>query len=283
LPCSSLADNLEPKLAWNRLRSLKATLEDIKDVVTSNEKQRFNLLFSPTPRPDPSDSSSATESQKPGDYLIRANQGHSLPISSIALELIPVTLEAGNIPKTVVHGTYYAAWRAIMETGGLSRMDRGHVHFAVGVPGEKGKRAAQDQGTPKSVPAPIEGEDDATGEEKEVKVKSGMRLDAQVLVYIDVPRALQAPEEATRLKWWTSANNVILSEGDANGIVSIEWFSKVVDRKAGNVVLWERDLNEKRVKEVLGEWKREESTSGSGRGGKGGRGGGRGRGKGTGS
>ena len=155
-------------------------------------------------------------------------------------------------------------------------MKRGHVHFAVGIPEGKVKGAAQDE-APKAVLMPVEDHKNNEEEEKEVKVKSGMRLDAQVLVYIDVSRALQAPDEATRLKWWKSANNVILSEGDANGIVSIEWFSKIIDRKAGNIVIWEQDssvTDGKGVKEVLGEWKKDESASKGARGGRDGRGGG---------
>ena len=44
----------------------------------------------------------------------------------------------------------------------------------------------------------------------ENKVRSGMRSDAQILIYIDIRRSLEAG-----MKWWRSENGVLLTEGIA--------------------------------------------------------------------
>lgn len=83
-------------------------------------------------------------------------------------------------------------------------MGRNHVHFSTGLPEEK-------QG-----------------------VISGMRNDAELLIYVDVEKSLQ---EGT--KWWLSENGVVLTEGDEKGVVGTGVWEKVVGRKADVAVLWE--------------------------------------------
>ena len=90
---------------------------DLECVVQSNDKQRF-----------------ATETDaKSGKLMIRANQGHSIHVKG--LELTPISSHT-QIP-TVIHGTYLKAWDIIKHEG-LSRMNRNHIHFAAGAPGEEG-------------------------------------------------------------------------------------------------------------------------------------------------
>lgn len=150
------------------------------------------------------------ESEDPADYLIRANQGHSLKIESENI-LTPITEE--NLPSTVVHGTTHAAWPLIVASGGLKRMTRTHVHFASGLPA--GFRSEDKD----AIAAPV---------------ISGMRNSSSVLVYIDIQKAMEAG-----VKFWKSENGVILSEGDGNGVISLQFFSKVEDRTGGQGVLVE--------------------------------------------
>ncbi|XP_045605908.1 tRNA 2'-phosphotransferase 1 isoform X2 [Procambarus clarkii] len=96
--------------------------------------------------------------------------------------------------STVVHGTYYSHWNSIKEQG-LSRMKRTHIHFAPGLPGESG-------------------------------VISGMRSSCQILIYLDLAKALKAG-----FKFYRSANNVIMCSGNEGGYLPPEYFLKVVDRK----------------------------------------------------
>ncbi|XP_045605907.1 tRNA 2'-phosphotransferase 1 isoform X1 [Procambarus clarkii] len=125
-----------------------------------------------------------------GEIYIRANQGHSFQVDDLDLEEITTDSDL----STVVHGTYYSHWNSIKEQG-LSRMKRTHIHFAPGLPGESG-------------------------------VISGMRSSCQILIYLDLAKALKAG-----FKFYRSANNVIMCSGNEGGYLPPEYFLKVVDRK----------------------------------------------------
>jgi 2'-phosphotransferase len=189
-------------MKWPRLRSLGVTYDDIKSVVTGNAKQRFSMKLSPalTTPTDPA-------SVEPSDWLIRANQGHSIALESAAL-LAPITLEAGNVPDIVVHGTFFALYPLIVETGGLKKMSRNHIHFGTGLPEDK-------QG-----------------------VISGMRGDAELLIYVDIKKSL----EDGGILWWISENGVVLTEGDERGILSTKYWKKVVGRREDVGNLWENGV-----------------------------------------
>lgn len=93
-------------LAHNRLRTHRATEEDLQRVVAQNAKQRFSLEWR-------------------GDRLyICANQGHTL--AQVVPELERLT--RATMPGAVYHGTYRHKMGAI-EAGGLSRMARNHIHL----------------------------------------------------------------------------------------------------------------------------------------------------------
>ncbi|KAJ3115288.1 tRNA 2'-phosphotransferase 1 [Physocladia obscura] len=98
-------------------------------------------------------------------------------------------VDAAEIP-VVVHGTYWKFWESIKRTG-LSKMKRNHIHFAVGTPGQLG-------------------------------VISGMRASSEILIYINVPLAL-----ADGVKFFRSPNNVILSDGNKEGIIEAKYFAFV--------------------------------------------------------
>lgn len=169
----------------------------------------------------------------PSNYLIRATQGHSIKTVDAASFLEPLSLDdESKLPNTVVHGTFYGAWSAILQSGGLQCMNRNHVHFATGPSLESVLGAQQDAATP------------AKGEKK---VISGMRGDAQILIYLDLRKAL-----AAGCPFWRSENDVILSEGlpvqdgqkDVNGqpkkVVPVDFFDVVVERKEGLGKIWEQ-------------------------------------------
>lgn len=59
-------------------------------------------------------------------------------------------------------------------------------------------------------------------------VISGMRASATVLVWVDVRRSL-----AAGMRWWRSANGVVLTEGDHDGVVRLEWVCRVLVRGRG--------------------------------------------------
>ncbi|PIL25190.1 hypothetical protein GSI_13079 [Ganoderma sinense ZZ0214-1] len=126
-------------------------------------------------------------------WWIRANQGHS--IKSVALDLEPIGCHA-DIPSGIaVHGTNKHAWQSI-EHQGLSKMTRNHIHLAQGVAGSG--------------------------------IISGMRSSSQILIFINVQKALDAG-----IKFYLSDNGVVLTAGNDQGFLPPEFFSRVetADRK----------------------------------------------------
>lgn len=124
-------------------------------------------------------------SDSPSDiWWIRANQGHSL--KTVTLDMQPIT-SALDIPMAV-HGTTLSAWESIA-THGLSKMKRNHIHLAQGIPGDN--------------------------------VMSGMRNSSQILIFVDVQKALDAG-----VLFYLSANGVVLTDGD-EGFLSPTYFQRV--------------------------------------------------------
>ncbi|KAJ8934241.1 hypothetical protein NQ314_013487 [Rhamnusium bicolor] len=147
----------------------KYTVADIKRVVETNNKQRFTLRY------------------KNNTLEICANQGHS--IKYVDLYLIPILTSDGI---EAIHGTYYHNWTKI-KTEGLSRMQRNHIHFAIGLPDNK-------------------------------SVISGMRRQVEVFIYVNLNLAI-----LDGIKFYKSSNGVILSSGNDRGIIEPKYFLKVCD------------------------------------------------------
>ncbi|XP_009395346.2 uncharacterized protein LOC103980623 [Musa acuminata AAA Group] len=125
--------------------------------------------------------------EEDGELLIRANQGHTIVTLNSESLLKPI-LSADEVP-VCVHGTYRRNLESILQSG-LKRMTRLHVHFSSGLP--------------------TDGE-----------VISGMRRDVNLLIYLDVEKALQEG-----MKLFISDNKVILTEG-LDGVVPVRYFKKI--------------------------------------------------------
>ena len=119
-------------------------------------------------------------------------------MKTVEVELEEITKHQ-DAPK-VIHGTYFKAWNLIKESG-MSKMKRNHIHFAAGEPGDQG-------------------------------VISGMRSSAQVFIYIDVEKAM-----IDGIKFYKSANNVILSPGNADGFILPKYFKMVKNMRNNQVLL----------------------------------------------
>ena len=122
---------------------------------------------------------------KEGKLFIRAVQGHSIKLVDPILNEIT---DPKDLP-IVIHGTNDNAYASIKIIG-LKRMSRTHIHFAHGKPNDP-------------------------------SVISGIRKTCNVLIYIDIPKAM-----AACIKFYKSKNGVILSEG-INGIITPEYFLKI--------------------------------------------------------
>jgi len=180
-------------------------------------------------------------SDDPADYLIRANQGHSIAVENEGL-LTPITSD--NLPSIVVHGTTHGAWPLIVSSRGLKRMGRTHVHFAAGLPaGFKSVAESPTDGGEGTAAAPV---------------ISGMRNSSSVLVYIDIKKAIDGG-----VKFWKSENGVILSEGNEEGLIKLEYFKWVEDRSTDVGVLVQ---DGQVVKEFPEKWKSKGTGRRSGKG-----------------
>ncbi|EGW31208.1 uncharacterized protein SPAPADRAFT_61790 [Spathaspora passalidarum NRRL Y-27907] len=154
-------------LNHQRLKTNKVTRDDLVHIVHSNDKKRFTI-------------------NEEGDAIC-ANQGHSLKkVSNPNLD--PMTLDE-LIGLNIYHGTYKNKLPKMKESGGLSRMNRNHIHFTC----------------------------------RAYHTLSGTRHNANVLVYVDVEKCV-----ANGIQFFKSLNNVILTEGDSNGQIPWEFVSKIV-------------------------------------------------------
>ncbi|KAF1827811.1 uncharacterized protein K489DRAFT_375978 [Dissoconium aciculare CBS 342.82] len=251
--------NVQEVLNNRKLKSMKVTFAEIREAVTESDKQRFKLIridedgtaenevetkeeAQPTKTDDGktkesgnstkagSPSSQSVQEQEDDDpinYLIRANQGHSIrtiAATDLLTRILP-SVAPESIPNIAVHGTTHSAWPLIVASGGLKPMGRNHVHFASGLPaGFQPQKPSSTDSTSVSATATTVTEEkrgdessanqnpkaakNAAAAASAAPVISGMRNSSTVLIFLDVPRAL-----AAGLELYRSANGVILSPG----------------------------------------------------------------------
>lgn len=125
---------------------------------------------------------------------VRANQGHSGKTAACLRDDAMLLPLPDTYDGPCIHGTYNKALRSITKTG-LSRMARKHVHFT-----------SQPYGSKKTI--------------------SGMRTTCQILIHVDYRAAMKAG-----IKFYMSANEVILSPGNAKGIIPRKYLSAEVVTK----------------------------------------------------
>lgn len=177
------------------------TMEDVLNVVESNDKQRFHLAHRPAAKFEKTNATMTTNDES--DILcIRANQGHT--IASIDSDLLLTRLSANDLLALpmIVHGTYKEPWFESICKNGLSRMKRNHIHFAAGFPKSNNSDAGKNG------------------------VISGMRKSCEVFIYLDQYKCSR-DESVT---FFESANGVILSAGvEEQGMLPTSYFSHVMD------------------------------------------------------
>lgn len=220
---------------------MHVTFLEMKQATADNDKQRFSLIpITEAPRDDTSSAakqeveggtSADFDQDDPANFLIRANQGHSIKVDDDGL-LLPINLDdPSSLPEVVVHGTVYSAWHRILQSGGLKPMSRNHIHFASGLPSGFEPLKDKDEATDAAAVA-VNGDESAAPRAKKDPVISGMRHTSTILIYIDLPAALTAG-----LKFGRSENGVILSEGNEDGLVPLKFFRRVEERKGGYGIL----------------------------------------------
>lgn len=191
--------SLQDLIKHKYLKSMHTTPDDVFRIVKNNSKKRFKVVI----RDNLQDKE--IDQQIPNvpisKYFVCALQGHSM--KSVDSSFGMIQLKDDDWPDIIVHGTFFNKLELIKKSGGLKRMGRNHIHFASGLP--------------KWI----------TGNSNEVV--SGIRK-CDVLIYLDIEKIKESD-----LVFYKSGNNVILSDGDENGIVGNCYFLKVTDIK-GNPI-----------------------------------------------
>nr|XP_018671306.1 uncharacterized protein LOC100175594 isoform X2 [Ciona intestinalis] len=157
-------------LKHQHFKKLGLTREEMHRIVRENDKQRFTIQVN-----------------EDGMEIIKANQGHSVEVSSLNLMTITDACEFHD----VIHGTFWTAWKSIRKQG-LHCRKRMHIHMTTAEPNS-------DQ-----------------------QVISGMRYSCNVFVHIDMGQAIK-----DGIPFFLSENKVILSPGDKNGYLRPKYFRKV--------------------------------------------------------
>lgn len=160
---------------------------------------------------------------------------HACPrAQTVKLDLQPIG-SISDIPTGVaVHGTNARAWELIsassyclvscipaeynVETQGLSKMTRNHIHLAQGVSGS----------------GVVSGTKFTTSTCASLTEPTGIRNSANILIYVDVQKALDAG-----LKFFLSSNGVVLTEGDESGYLSPQFFQRVTDKEGNELGGWQ--------------------------------------------
>ena len=102
---------LEQLLLLPCLKALSATVGQIRDAVHQSSKQRYQIEWID------------------GAEHIRAVQGHTISAVTEDDLLTLVTKDMSGLPRFLVHATFEDKLTLIVETGGLHRMSRNHIHF----------------------------------------------------------------------------------------------------------------------------------------------------------
>jgi 2'-phosphotransferase len=194
-------------LAHSKFRG-RFTVEDIRQVVAHCTKQRYKLAELPFSEVYQSQSNGNDDSAAGNERIlcIRANQGHSIPLVDPELLLDRLTPPEIMALPMMVHGTNLEAW-SIIQTEGLKRMTRNHIHFARGLPNESG-------------------------------VISGMRRTCQVYIYVDTKRCA-----TDGIAVYQSDNGVLLTAGvNDEGTLPVNYFLRVTDA-SGNELLCDNKPN----------------------------------------
>lgn len=104
-------------------------------------------------------------------------------------------------------------------------MNRNHIHIAVGRPGASGVLSGEYS------PCTLMGSPSISDQTFfERSHLPGMRVKSEILIHIDVAKAMEAG-----IKFYRSSNNVILTSGNEEGFLLKEYFS-LVEQRDGNPV-----------------------------------------------
>lgn len=235
--------NVKDLIELPNFKSMKITFDEVRAVVANDQKQRYSMVHVSKVLEQPSAERAddnenplglnkstalpAVDEGDPSQYMVRANQGHSLTLNANNEDMFqPLTLQSQPFPPLVVHGTRKEHWPKILESQGLKPMSRRHVHFTTGVPAPLKKKleVASRSYTLNTEASAAVMSDEADSEvalissENSPAVISGMRNSSNVLLFLDIKRAMESG-----MRFWVSDNGVILTEGNEEGLVPLQF------------------------------------------------------------
>lgn len=111
---------IEKLLAHQRLKSHKATVQDIYTIVETSDKQRFQIRELPDT----------------AEKLICATQGHSIAKVVPSQEVLDPVRTLDQLPLKLIHGTNLKNCILILKSGLIKKMGRNHVHLSPGITGK---------------------------------------------------------------------------------------------------------------------------------------------------
>lgn len=137
-----------------------------------------------------------------------------IPITLDNLRILAEQKEEASLPKDtlppgveVLHGTNKEAWEKILDSGGLHRMKRNHIHLAKGRPGSS-------------------------------NVISGMRSSSQVILHVDIISALKQGD----IPFFMASNGAVLTSGKGEtGILPLKFINKAEEGKTGKLI-WQNAI-----------------------------------------
>lgn len=190
--------NVNEILQYNELKSLKVTLNDLKRIVNSNDKKRFKLI-----------------SNNDNEFFISALQGHSISNINQTFQMIELDKNNDNDwPDFICHGTFKNKLLLIKNSNGLSKMNRNHIHFSFTIPDKFQKF--------------IKNENNNNNNSYNHNAISGIRSNSNVLLILNIEKIRNS-----NLKFYKSLNDVILSPGDENGLINLNYIDKIIDLNNG--------------------------------------------------
>ncbi|GMG13311.1 hypothetical protein B5S30_g5202 [[Candida] boidinii] len=213
------------------LKSVKATYDEVFEIVNNNDKKRFKIINKSGDNDDDDDECTQFSPQFSEYYYISALQGHSINKIEKTFNMVEFTADDVDFPKEIIHGTFKKNLELILKSGGLSKMKRNHIHFTSGLP--EWLIELRRKPRPSSNSEDNNNKDNDNNNKDGEKIISGMRKTCNVLIYLDVEKLKNSEKEDNnddKLKFYKSDNGVILSPGDANGFINKKYFKKITDQ-----------------------------------------------------
>lgn len=217
------------QLAAPQISSLQITFPELQSMISSPTSNKSRFSI----RLDPS--STPSEELDASDYQISLSpslQTPPTPTTASAI-LTPLTVDSADLPDLVVYETSYANYPLILASGGIKRA---------------GGQATLSFSTLSS--------------ESEISTPSSS---ADVSIYIPLRSAMAADPSIT---WSVNEKGEVVTEGDKFGVVSKQFWKKVVARRADIGILFEDGVVRKEIPVGL-RGKGVKGKKGMGKGGKG--------------